>query len=281
MSFDRSSSLTPETASGGLTMPTTRTSQFVRSVDGTRIAFDRTGNGPPLVLVEAAGHFRAFSSFDGLTPLLAPDFTVITYDRRARGESGDTPPYVPAREVEDLAALIDEAGGPAHVYGYSSGALLGLHAAAAGLPIGRLALLEPPLQDDDAPRPDPLTGELAELVDAGRSTDAVDHFQRSIGVPDEYLTGMRESPAWAHMVSAARSLVYDCMLSDATTSDLLRSVATPTLVLDSQGSTDDLSGWAASVARALPDATHRSLPGEWHGVADEVLAPVLRAFFDA
>ena len=124
------------------------TSQSVRSADGTRIAFERSGDGPPLILVEAAGHYRDFSSLGGLVPLLAREFTVYAYDRRGRGESSDTMPYAPDREVEDLAALIAEAGGSAHVYGYSSGALVAMHAAAQGVPIRRLALLEPPLPEE-------------------------------------------------------------------------------------------------------------------------------------
>jgi pimeloyl-ACP methyl ester carboxylesterase len=260
-------------------VPTTTTSQSARSSDGTRIAFDRLGDGPALILVEAAGHFRDFSSFDGLAPLLSRQFTVYTYDRRGRGQSTDTTPYAPEREVEDLAALIAEAGGSAHLYGYSSGALLALHAAALGLPVARMALLEPPLQDQDAVKPDPLTGELAELIAAGKSGDAVEHFHLSIGVPAEFIDDMRSTPPWAKMKSVAHTLVYDCMLSDATTSTLLRSVAVPTLVLDSEGSSDNLTGWAASVARQLPRGTHRSLAGEWHSVPDEILAPVLVEFF--
>jgi pimeloyl-ACP methyl ester carboxylesterase len=260
-------------------MSTTPASRIVRSVDGTRIAFQRSGDGPPLILVEAAAHYRAFSSFDGLVPLLSSTFAVYTYDRRGRGESGDTPPYAPDREVEDLAALIAETGPQAFVYGYSSGALLALRAAAQGLPIVRLAVLEPPLSDEAQARPDPLTGELGELVAAGRDGDAVEHFHRAIGVPPEFIAGMRTSDSWAKMESVAHTLVYDCMLSDATSPALLRSVTIPTLVLDSEGSTDDLTGWAARTARLLPNGTHRSLPGEWHGVADDVLAPALREFF--
>jgi pimeloyl-ACP methyl ester carboxylesterase len=260
-------------------MPANPSSQSARSADGAQVAYERTGEGPPLVLVEAAGHYRDLSSFDGLAPLLARHFTVYTYDRRGRGESTDTLPYAPEREVEDLDVLIEEAGGSASVYGYSSGALLAMHAAANGLPIERLALLEPPLQADDAPRPDPFTAEMRALVGAGRNADAVEHFHRGIGVPDELIGQMRHSSSWAKLVSIAHTLVYDCLISDATTPALLRAVETPTLVLDSSGSTDDLTGWAASVASQLPRATHRSLPGQWHGVADEVLAPVLLEFF--
>jgi alpha-beta hydrolase superfamily lysophospholipase len=255
------------------------TSQSVRSADGTAIAFDRSGDGPPVILVEAALHYRGFTSFGGLAPLLARELTVFVYDRRGRGESGDTPPYSPDREVEDLGALVAAAGGSAGVYGYSSGALLAMRAAAQGVPIDRLALLEPPLQEDDAAAPDPLPGELADLAAAGRHGDMIERFHRAIGVPDEFVAGMRSAPEWAAMESAAPTLVYDCMLSDATTPDLLRAVEVPTLVLDSLGSSDDLTGWAATVARRLPDATHRSLAGEWHTVPDETLAPVLVEFF--
>jgi pimeloyl-ACP methyl ester carboxylesterase len=260
-------------------LSTITTSQSVRSVDGTLIGFDRVGDGPPLILVEAAAHYRDFSSFDGLVPLLSEHFTVYTYDRRGRGESTDTTPYAPDREVEDLEALIAAAGGAAHVYGYSSGALLAVHAAAQGLPIGRLALLEPPLQDDDDHSGSDLTRELAELIDAGRRGDAVAHFHESIGVPPEFVAELRSAPSWRKMESVAHTLVYDCVLSDATTSAVLRSVAVPTLVLDSMGSTEDLTGWAATVAEELPNGSHRSLAGEWHGVPDETLAVALREFF--
>ena len=234
------------------------TDSSVTSTDGTRIAFERSGSGSSLILVEPAGHFRGFSAFDGLTPLIAKAFTVYRYDRRGRGQSTDTPPYAPEREVEDLAALIDAAGGRAAVYGYSSG-----------------ALLEPPLPEDDAVRPDPLTIELADLVAAGRNDDAVERFHRAIGVPDEVIDGMRGTAAFEAMSAIAPTLVYDCRLSDSTTRDLLGKVGVPTLVMDSEGSGDNLTGWAASVAALLRNGTHRSLPGEWHGVPDETLAPVL------
>ena len=260
-------------------MSSVRASQSVQSADGTRIAFGRVGDGPPLILVEAALHYRDFSSFGGLVPLLAREYTVYTYDRRGRGESMDTKAYSPDREVEDLEALIVETGGSVRLYGYSSGALLAMRASAHGLPIGRMALLEPPLQDDGAERPDPLAKELAELVGAGRNGDAVEHFHRSIGVPAEFVDSMRSTPGWARMESIAHTLVYDCTISDTTTSTLIRSVDVPTLVLDSEGSSDNLTGWAASVAGRLPRGSHQSLAGEWHSVSDHVLAPVLLEFF--
>jgi pimeloyl-ACP methyl ester carboxylesterase len=256
------------------------TSKTVTSKDGTAIAYDRVGSGPALILVDAAGHYRALSSFGGLIGLLAAHFTVYHYDRRGRGDSTDTAPYAVEREVDDLAALIDEAGGSAFLYGFSSGGLVALHAAASGLAIPKLALLEPPLEtDEDRSAQAAFTAELAALVAAGRSEDAVKYFLASVGVPDEIIAAMRENGSWSAMEAVAHTLVYDCRVSEATSVQLLASVRVPTLVLDSEGSGDDLTGMAATIAKALPNGFRRSLAGAWHGVADDVLAPVLTDFF--
>jgi pimeloyl-ACP methyl ester carboxylesterase len=257
------------------------THHTIRSADGTRIAIQTQGSGDALVLIEPPLRDRTWSAFAGLNPRLAKEFSVVTYDRRGRGESTDTLPYSPEREVEDLAAVLDAVGGTAHIYSHSSGALLALHGAAAGLPIRRMALLEPPLHDPehDFTQPDPLTRRLDELIEQDRRDEAILHFHRSIGVPEEYLEAMMDAPDWAAKRSMAHTLVYDCRISDATTPELIAAADVPTLVLDSLGSSDNLSGWAASVASQLPDARHRSLPGEWHTVSDDVLAPVLVEFF--
>jgi len=252
-------------------------SSFVKSGDGTPIAFERAGSGPALILIEPAGHYRGLSAFDDLVPLLTPDFAVCRYDRRGRGESGETPPYAPEREVEDLAALIAALGGRAFAYGYSSGALLALHTAARGVPLAGLVLMEPPLRDGAQEGPDPLTDELAELVRAGRPEDAVAHFHTAIGVPDEMVADLRGTDRWARMVAIAPTLVHDCRLSDAMGPDVLAAVAVPTLVLDSAGSSEDLTGSAAAAARLIPGARHRSLPGEWHVVAPDLIAREIRA----
>jgi pimeloyl-ACP methyl ester carboxylesterase len=253
--------------------PTTVTSR-----DGTGIAYERAGTGPPLILVEAAGHYRAFSSFDGLMPLLAADFTVYRYDRRGRGDSGDTAPFAVEREVDDLAALVAHAGGSAFLYGYSSGGLVVLHAAAGGLPVTALALFEPPI-DDGGPHQAAFTARLAELVGSGRRDAAVEHFLAGVGLPDDMLAQMRGTPPWTAMEAVAHTLVYDSLVSEATTNRLLASVTVPTLVLSSAASGEDLTAMSTGVAKALPDAAHRVLPGEWHGVADDVLAAALREFF--
>jgi len=252
----------------------------VESADGTRIAFDRAGEGPPVILIEAAGHYRGFSSFDGLTPLLARALTVYRYDRRGRGDSTDTPPYTAEREVEDLAALIDSAGGSASLYAYSSGGLVALHAAAAGLPITRIALLEPPVEpDSDLASQQAFTAELAARVAADGGDAAVEYYLTEIGVPEDILTDMRGTPSWTAMASIAHTLIYDSLLSEATSFDLLAAVPVPTLILDSEGSSTNITGMAAAVAAAMPHATHLSLAGEWHGVPDDVLGPALTDFF--
>lgn len=250
----------------------------VTSADGTRIAYDRAGAGPPLVLVDAAGQFRANSPLGELAAALTGDFTVVRYDRRGRGASGDTPPYAPAREVEDLAAILAGLGGEASLYGYSSGCLVALHAAAAGLPVHRLALLEPPIEPaPDDPRQRAFTAGLRERSGAA----AVEFFLAGIGVPADAVAGMRGTAHWDAMVSVAPTLAYDSALSEAVDASLLARVRVPVLVVASAGSDGGLTGMAATAARLLPDAVHRTVPGEWHGVPAATLAPVLTEFLTA
>jgi pimeloyl-ACP methyl ester carboxylesterase len=255
-------------------------SPTIRSRDGTTIAYSRTGEGPPLILIDPAGGFRVASPISALAGRLAGSYTVITYDRRGRGESGDTPPYAVEREVDDLSGLIDIVGGGALVYGFSSGAVLALHAAAAGIPIRKLALLEPPIPTDEDPPDLTLGPGIERLVAEGRRGDAVELFQRSIGVPDEYIAGMRDEPWWAALESVAHTLAYDCVVTSTITDKVLRRVAVPTLILDSTGSDDRFGGWARRIADRIPNAVQHSLPGEWHGVAPDVLTDALIDFFE-
>jgi hypothetical protein len=167
-------------------------------------------------------------------------------------------------------------------------AVLALHAAARGLPITKLVLLEPPLDLDDEPskspessaEPEPdLRAEVAELVAAGRRGDAVEHFNASIGVPLEMVAGMREAPYWPALEALAHTLIYDMEITSSLGADALAGVTTPTLVINSDGSDERLAAWARGVAAALPAGQHRSLPGEWHGVPVEDLARALTEFF--
>jgi pimeloyl-ACP methyl ester carboxylesterase len=252
----------------------------VQSSDGTTIAFERSGDGPPIILV--VGAFNDRSTGEPLAKFLASHFTVVTYDRRGRGDSGDTPPYAIDREVEDLDALIAEAGGSASVFGYSSGALLSLKAAKRGRAITKLALYEPPFMVLDG-RPGPSvdhSARLVELIAAGRRGDAVEYFQKEIvGIPAEVVAQLRHAPFRPALEAIAPSLVYDAtILSDPELPTDLASISIRTLVVDGADSPAELRAAARAVASGLPDAQHRSLPGQTHDLVPEVLGPVLSEF---
>jgi pimeloyl-ACP methyl ester carboxylesterase len=253
----------------------------VRSSDGTTIAFDRLGAGPSVILVSGASTARGIHA--QLAELLAGQFTAYNYDRRGRGDSDDTPPYAIQREVEDLDAVITEAGGAAAVFGNSSGAVLALHAAAAGLPVTKLALWEPPFMiDPDAPRrQQEYVAQLTQLLGAGRRGDAIALFMRTVGLPEEMIAGMRNAPMWPDMEAIAPTLAYDATImgDSMVPTALVSSVTAPTLVLDGSGT----GPWAANSAQALtatlPNPQRRTLEGQNHNVSWEVLAPVLIEFF--
>jgi pimeloyl-ACP methyl ester carboxylesterase len=254
----------------------------VTSADGTTIGFERRGQGPPVILV--AGALNDRSTAEPLATHLATDFTVYSYDRRGRGDSGDTPPYAVAREIEDLAALIAEAGGAACLYGVSSGAMLAFETAAAGQPVSRLAMFEPPYAVAGAPASvsTDMSSRIAELLAAGRRGDALEYFMsEAVGLPPDTVAGMRGSPMWQGMVALAPTLAYDTAISGdgSLPAQRMASVTVPTLVLDSAESHGWLRQAAEAVAEALPNGRHRSLPGQFHQIPPDMLAPVLAGFF--
>jgi pimeloyl-ACP methyl ester carboxylesterase len=260
--------------------------ETVRSRDGTTIAFDRSGRGPSLIIVNGALSDRGAVS--DLARRLADELTVIAYDRRGRGDSTDTPPYAVEREIEDLAAVVDAAGGSAFVFGHSSGAVLALGAAAAGVPIARLALYEPPLMVDDArpPIPDDYVSHLDELVAAGRRGEAVSYFLTTGPlVPPPIIDGIRQSSGWPPMEAMAHTIPYDARIMDGLMTDdpgpLARwaSVATPTLVLDGGASPPWIRHGASALVEILPNASAATLEGQGHGPASNVLARILLRFF--
>lgn len=264
----------------------------VTSRDGTTIAFDRLGAGPPVVLVAGAIQHRAVDpSTEQLMELLAPRFTVYRYDRRGRGDSTDTQPYAVEREIEDLAAVIDRAGGSSSVMGGSSGAILSLDATAHGLPITKLALYEPPFAIGDGSRP-PLPDDYVDrLRELGASDDpgaAVEYFM-TVGplAPAEVVAGMRAMPAWAAFGTVAHTLAYDGMIAAPFMSgkplptDRWSSVMVPTLVVDGDASPDWMRNGVAALADILPNATHVTLHDQTHAVDPTVLAPLLEGFFAA
>lgn len=251
----------------------------VRSADGTAIAFDRFGQGPPLVIVVGAFCDRAAPA--SLAAALAPDFTVHCYDRRGRGDSGPAGEPGVEREVDDLAAVIAAAGGSAFVVGHSSGAALALEAAARGLPISRLAAYEPPYTVDAADADLTFAPRIQAALDAGRPGDAVVLFLG--GDPDaasEEVAGMQAGPGWPHMVAMAPSLPFDlAVVGDGGIPDRLAKIAVPTLVLSGGESWEWIRVTAGATAACIPGAAHRVLDGQTHGPADAVFAAELRSFF--
>jgi pimeloyl-ACP methyl ester carboxylesterase len=265
----------------------------VTSRDGTTIAFDRQGEGPPLILVASALSDRSDAA--KLAALLATQFTVINYDRRGRGDSGNIEPYSVEREIEDLEALIEAAGGSAYVFGSSSGAVLALRAASSGANVTKMALFEPPIRlrdaDPGATSPADSATRVRELIDAGRRNDAVKHFMtHDVGVPGPFLLIMRVTmrKMWSHMIAMAHTLPYDyALVEDDVDGKPLAglewvSVTAPTLVMDGGKSPARLRRPAQVLATVVPGAQHRTLQGQNHGVvmmAPKVIAAELVEFF--
>lgn len=259
----------------------------VQSADGTTIAFDQMGNGPAVILVDGALGSQALGFMTPLATLLAPHFTVITYNRRGRGESTDTKPFAVEREIEDIEALINEAGGEAYVYGISSGACLALEAAIKlGHKVKKLALYEAPYDSDDARRQAfrNYRKQLAEVLAEGRKGDAVGLFMMFVGMPPEHLEGARQHPMWPMWEAVGHTLAYDAAaLGDdgSVPTEKAACVIVPTLVMDGSASFPFMYTTAVALAKAMPHAQHRTLEGQTHEVSAEVLAPVLVEFFNS
>lgn len=253
----------------------------VVSKDGTAIAFDRLGEGPPVILVCGASVDRTSNA--PLAELLSSDFTVFNFDRRGRGDSGDTQPYAVEREIEDIAAMLDEAGGAAGLYGSSSGAALALKTAATDIPLTKLALWEPPFILDEARRPPAdQVEQLERMVAEGRRGDAAEYFMREVvRLPPEFVAEARTQPWWAAQEALAHTLAYDARIMGdySLPLGLAASVRMPTLVLAGGADIPWMRETAQALADALPRGQTRMLDGQTHNVDDAVLAPALKAFF--
>jgi alpha-beta hydrolase superfamily lysophospholipase len=260
----------------------------VVSADGTAIAYERVGSGPAVVLV--GGGLDDGAENAPLAAALAERFTVVNYARRGRGESGDTLPYAVQREIEDIDALIAEAGGAADVYGISSGGALALAAAAAGSAIERIAVYEVPWNVDPGwpARWRAYTDELDAMLAAGRRGDAVARFMRLADMPDEAIAGARGAPVWPALEAVAHTLAYDaaCLGSGQPPAEQLARITQPALVATGTGHGPAAAGWeraldgaADAIAASLPHAERRALAGQSHVVDASVLAPVLAEFF--
>ena len=270
-----------------MTSTSTRTTQFATSADGTRIAYETTGTGPALVLVDGALCQRGMGPSRGVADELAGSFTVHAYDRRGRGESGPGSwPYDPSREVEDLRAVVEAAGGAAHLLGFSSGGALALEAALRGVPIDRLAVYEVPfIVDGTHPANDArLAEQLQQLVEDGRRGEAVQTFLRVVGVPAPFRHLMRLLPAWKKMTEVAHTLPYDvCLVVEHEQGVPLpegryAGVGPETLVLAGGKSPDYLRNAQAAVADAVPAGRLETLPGQTHMVRPKAVGPVVTRF---
>jgi len=258
------------------------------SKDGTAIAYERTGEG--LVIILVSGALGERSAALPLATILGKRYTVIAYDRRGRGDSGDTLPYAVEREIEDIEALIRSTGGSAFLYGHSSGAALALEASASGLAIPRLALYEPPyIVDSSRERVSPeYVDHLNELIASGQRGDAVEYFMASmVNVPVDMIAQMHSSPMWSSMEKIAHTLAYDGMIMGGLMSGKplparrWSSVTQPVLVMDGGASPAWIRHTANELSSLLQNATHLTLENQTHAADEKVLAPALEEFFEA
>jgi len=255
------------------------------SRDGTTIAYDDQGQGPALILVDGA--LTVHSSGSGeLARLLAPHFTVYGFDRRGRGGSGDTPPYAVDREIDDIEALTDRAGGSAFLYGHSSGGPLAMRAAVRlGRKVTRIAMYEPPYNNDpDAQESwSRYLGQLRQALAGGCHGDAVALFMRLAGLPAEQIAGLRRAPSWPDMEAVAPTLAYDHAAimgeSWSVPAGLAARVPVPALVMAGDAGLPFMAGTARALSQAMPQGRLRILGGQAHAVDPAVLAPVLAEFF--
>ena len=265
------------------------TTTKVRSRDGTIIAMDRIGTGPSVVLVDPAfGHRKGNPQFAGLATALAPDFAVFTYDRRGRGESTDTPPFAVEREIEDLEAVIAEAGGTACVFGHSSGAIIALKAAARGASIDKVGAYEPPFIIDNSrpPLPADYFEHLRDLITSGKRREGVEYFMiEAVGVPKEMILRMRDAPVWPGLERLAPTLLYDNTICvPYQTGKPLdprewSSIKAPVLAITGGASPAWIQNSAAALARLVPSGRFVTLVGQTHEVNPAATAPALKEFF--
>ncbi|MCD7058555.1 alpha/beta fold hydrolase [Pelagibacterium xiamenense] len=261
----------------------------VTSKDGTPIGYETYGSGPAIVVVAGATQYRAV---DQASPELAKrladaGFTVALFDRRGRGESGDTRPYAVMREVEDIEAVIDALGGKASLYGMSSGAVLATEAAAAlGAKVERLVCYEPPI--DESQSREQAFAELAEmeaLQARGDGAGAMETFMSAVGMPEEQLAGFKASPAWPAFAAVGGTIAHDYrVMAEATKGDMnarWAGVTQPALVVNGDASFDFMAAGADRAAAALPNATRKTLAGQGHGPDVDAIAPVLVQFLRA
>lgn len=258
----------------------------VSSRDGTSIAYDMAGAGPALILVDGALTVHSSGGKSELARLLAPRFTVYGYDRRGRGNSGDTLPYAVDREIDDIEALIDHAGGLAALYGHSSGGPLAMLAAIRlGSKVSKIAMYEAPYNNDPhaAQSWSQYLRQLGEALAENRRGDAVALFMRFVGTPAEQVEDMRRAPFWPGMEAIAPTLAYDHaeILGEpwSVPTGLAARVSVPALVMSGDAGLPFMPDAARGLSQAIPQGQQKILEGQTHAVSPAVLAPVLAGFF--
>jgi pimeloyl-ACP methyl ester carboxylesterase len=259
----------------------------VRSLDGTTITYNRSGEGPSLVFVDGAFCTRSMGPGHTLAPAVSDRTTTFVYDRRGRGDSGDAPNYEPNREIEDLAPVIDAAGRSAYVFGHSSGAVLALEAARAGLPIRGLVLYEPPFVVDNT-RP-PVAADfperMAALAAAGKRRAVVRSFMtEAIRAPKPVAVLMSIMPGGGRLAPIAHTVAYDATLmnpyqrGNPLPIDIGEAVRMPTLVVAGGKSPQWIQTGGEALAALIPSGDFAQLPGQSHMVKAKATAPVVAAF---
>jgi pimeloyl-ACP methyl ester carboxylesterase len=257
--------------------------QFAASKDGTRIAYQIVGHGPVVILILGALNSR--KSGASLAKLLASRFTVVSYDRRGRGDSTDTPPYSPTREVEDVEALAGAVGGPVCLYGHSSGGAIALQSTIKLRgQVRRIAVYEVPYSVDIKARKaaEEYYRELEKLLASGRNGDAVALFIKFVGVSDKQLKAIKRMPMWRGLERMASTLAYDSEVlgqGHSLPAPLLSRIAVPTLVMHGGAGAPSMRNAAQAIRGAIPKAQLRTLAGQTHGVRPKAIGPLLEEFF--
>ena len=255
------------------------------SKDGTDIAYDVSGSGQPLVLVSGALSYRTHPTVAKTVEVFGSQFKVYSYDRRGRGDSGDTLPYSVGREVDDIEGLIDEAGGTVFLHGHSSGAALALEATLRlGKKVKKLSMYEAPYNVDEeaVKESQEHARDINKLLGANRRADAMVSFLKMTGMPEEAITGMKQTPEWAMLEALAPTMAYDfTIVGGLIPKERAAGITVPTLVMYGSAGLPFMRKAAEILSTAIPNAELRSVEGQNHGVDPKVLLPILTAFFNS
>ncbi|HET7274100.1 MAG TPA: alpha/beta hydrolase [Longimicrobiaceae bacterium] len=255
----------------------------IQSKDGTTLAYDIYGSGPALIYIAGASCFRSFMPVVQDAKAFAKEFTVYNYDRRGRGDSSDTQPYAIEREVEDIEALIDAAGGKANLYGHSSGAVLALEAALdlGGDRVDKVVMYDPPYVHDEAERSEygKLSQQVRDLLRVGKNARAMTTFLKGIGMPKLFVYLVRLMPGWRTMAALAPTLAYDIALT-RNLPPVVRAarITVPVQLIVGEKSPAGIHDVANQLVKAIPGATFIQLAGQGHMAGAKAILPVLAGF---